>query len=77
MEKRVHLEDLKVLNNYVYLLYTAMFKRYLLLLLMSALFMGTLESCFLFRGKNKCDSCPGILKYKKTKKVRKASKGSI
>lgn|GEM_PF-4649774 len=39
-------------------------------MLLSALF----SSCFLFKSKNKCDSCPGLVKVKKTKK---ASKGSI
>lgn len=32
------------------------------------------QECFIFRRKNKCDSCPGLVK---NKKIRKPTKGSI
>ncbi len=51
-----------------------MFKRYLLLFSAAAVLLSTMEGCFIFRPKNKCDSCPGLIKRKKT---RKSSKGSI
>jgi len=51
-----------------------MFRRYLLLFAVAVIAMSTMEGCFIFRGKNKCDSCPGIIKHKKT---RKQTKGSI
>lgn len=49
-----------------------MVKRYVVLLLAASVLTLTLESCFLI--KNKCDSCPGLVK---NKKVRRSSKGSI
>lgn len=49
-------------------------KKSLAALILFSFLLGGLESCFLFRGKNKCASCPGISKPKRT---RKASKGSI
>ena len=49
-----------------------MFKRYLLILSVLAILATTMEGCFL--QKNHCDSCPGIVRYKK---VRKSSKGSL
>lgn len=49
-----------------------MFKRNLFILIILAILITTMEGCFL--QKNKCDSCPGIVK---PKKVRKSSKGSI
>ena len=51
-----------------------MFKRYLLLLTASVILLSTMEGCFMFKPKNKCDSCPGIIKRKK---IKKSSKGSI
>lgn len=50
-------------------------KRVIVFCILGAFFMISLEGCFL--KKNKCDSCTGILKYKKKKKIRKSSKGSI
>lgn len=32
------------------------------------------QDCYAFRGKNKCDTCPGLVKGKK---VRRPSKGSL
>jgi hypothetical protein len=49
-----------------------MFKRYLIILSVLAIITTTMEGCFM--QKNKCDSCPGIVKEKK---VRRSSKGSI
>ncbi len=51
------------------------FKRIIVFGFIAALSFTALPGCFL--KKNKCDSCPGIMKYKKTKKIRKSSKGSI
>ncbi len=51
-----------------------MFKRYILLFSILVIVTSSLESCFIFRSKNKCDSCPGLVKVKRT---RKQSKGSI
>lgn len=49
-----------------------MLKRYTILLVATGVLTLALESCFLI--KNKCDSCPGLVK---NKKVRRSSKGSI
>lgn len=49
-----------------------MLKRYVILLVATSVLTLTMESCFLL--KNKCDSCPGLVK---NKKVRRSSKGSI
>jgi hypothetical protein len=56
------------------IIFARMLKRYFLLISVAVLALSTLESCFIFRPKNKCDSCPGIIKHKKAKK---SSKGSI
>lgn len=42
--------------------------------LLGFMLLSSMQGCFLFRGKNKCDSCPGIIKHKRTKK---STKGSI
>lgn len=49
-------------------------RRVLHFTVISMLLSVLLSSCFLFKSKNKCDSCPGLVKVKKTKK---SSKGSI
>jgi hypothetical protein len=51
-----------------------MLKKIVFLFLFFGLFTTITQGCFLFKGKNKCDSCPGIIKHKKT---RKSTKGSI
>lgn len=58
----------------MYLCIVNTIKRYLLLFSVILLVTSSLESCFLFKGKNRCDSCPGLVKQKRTKKQ---SKGSI
>jgi hypothetical protein len=50
-----------------------MLKRYLLLFSVIALVTSGLESCFIFKGKNRCDSCPGLVKQKRTKRHTKGS----
>lgn len=51
-----------------------LFSRGIVAMLLGFFLLSTLQSCFLFKGKNRCDSCPGIIKHKKTKK---STKGSI
>jgi hypothetical protein len=61
---------------YLRTLAKAMRIRYYISITLLVVFLAsTLQGCFL--KKNKCDGCPAIMNYKKKKKVRKHSKGSI
>jgi hypothetical protein len=50
------------------------FNKVITISLLGFVLLTSIQSCFLFKGKNKCDSCPGIIKHKRTKK---STKGSI
>ena len=67
-----HKSLLKNTKIFAYICSIIMLKRYLLVFSALALMVTTLEGC-LFH-KNRCDTCPGIVRYKK---VRKNTKGSL
>ncbi|MCK6638951.1 MAG: hypothetical protein L6Q81_02610 [Bacteroidia bacterium] len=47
------------------------FRRALPFLILGAVTVTTLDSCFLFKGKNNCGDCPNFKKNSKPKKVKR------